>query len=225
MIRTYSYKRDGGRKLSPHFTVREFRCKDGSDKILIDDQLIVVLESLYVNLNCSAINITSGYRTPSHSVAVGGYATDNHTKGIAADIKCKDKNGRLIAASDILTVYEDLGFCQGAGYINKYAVHIDTRAKKCYFIEPSMKTVSSWRGWFNELIREPFSVFIVKDPALNVRTGPGTSSRAIYTIQRLVRVRISIKNQKGTPLTRGSWGNIVNTPNWVSTAPAMVEHL
>jgi hypothetical protein len=34
--------------------------------------------------------ITSGRRTPEQSVAVGGFATDSHTKGLAADIACKD---------------------------------------------------------------------------------------------------------------------------------------
>ena len=34
-VKTYSLKSDGDKQLSPHFKVKEFRCKDGSDKILI----------------------------------------------------------------------------------------------------------------------------------------------------------------------------------------------
>ena len=45
MIKEFSLKRDGNLKLSEHFLVREFACKDGSDKILIDTNLIPILES------------------------------------------------------------------------------------------------------------------------------------------------------------------------------------
>lgn len=31
--------------------------------------------------------VISGYRTPEHSVAVGGFANDPHTRGIAADVE------------------------------------------------------------------------------------------------------------------------------------------
>lgn len=85
----YSLNKDGEKFLSAHFQVKEFKCKDGSDKILINTDLINALEALYKHLNCKAINITSGYRTPTHSVKVGGYSTDQHTKGNAADITCK----------------------------------------------------------------------------------------------------------------------------------------
>ncbi len=34
-VKEYSLKRDGNQKVSADFRVREFRCKDGSDKILL----------------------------------------------------------------------------------------------------------------------------------------------------------------------------------------------
>ena len=40
MIRQYSLAKDGNRKLAPDFKVREFRCKDGSDEILVDEALV-----------------------------------------------------------------------------------------------------------------------------------------------------------------------------------------
>lgn len=39
-IKAYSYAKDGNRKLSANFAVKEFRCKDGSDPIFIDDELV-----------------------------------------------------------------------------------------------------------------------------------------------------------------------------------------
>ena len=44
-IREYSMARDSTRQLSPSFRVREFACK-GSDVVLIDDELVVVLQCI-----------------------------------------------------------------------------------------------------------------------------------------------------------------------------------
>ena len=38
-IKQYSLKKDGAKQLSPAFRVREFRCRDGTDTILIDEAL------------------------------------------------------------------------------------------------------------------------------------------------------------------------------------------
>ena len=45
-IKAYSYAKDGNRKLSANFAVKEFRCKDGSDPIFIDDELVTLLQEL-----------------------------------------------------------------------------------------------------------------------------------------------------------------------------------
>ena len=44
-IREYSMTRDSTRQLSPSFRVREFACK-GSDVVLIDDELVVLLQCI-----------------------------------------------------------------------------------------------------------------------------------------------------------------------------------
>ena len=46
MVKTYSLKKDGSKKLSQNFTVSEFACKDGSDKVLIDTTLVDVLQKI-----------------------------------------------------------------------------------------------------------------------------------------------------------------------------------
>lgn len=148
-IKTYSLIKDGDKYLSDHFQVKEFKCKDGSDKILINTDLITALEKLYSFLDCKAINITSGYRTPTHSVKVGGYATDQHTKGNAADITCKKKNGTYYTSNEICCALEDINHIGGVGKINNTtAVHIDVRGKKCWFDETNgEKTTNSWYSY------------------------------------------------------------------------------
>ena len=41
-IKQYSLKADSAKQLSPAFRVREFRCRDGTDTILIDEGLVVL---------------------------------------------------------------------------------------------------------------------------------------------------------------------------------------
>jgi hypothetical protein len=48
-------------------------------------QLTAQLDALAKSLGLTIYGI-SGYRTPAHSVAVGGFADDPHTKGLAEDI-------------------------------------------------------------------------------------------------------------------------------------------
>lgn len=225
MIKEFSLKREGSTKLSQHFSVREFKCKDGTDKILIDLDLIPVLESLFVNLECKSINITSGYRTPAHSIRVGGYATDKHTQGMAADIKCVDKYGHYITAEKILLCYEDLNFIGGAGYINRYAVHIDTRPKKTYFVEPKNDVIKSWHALFKKLIKTPYIVVESIDSNLNIRRGHSKSASIFCEVPKHTRFRINSKNIHGKMMELGSWGNLSDTGLWASMSPNMVRYI
>ena len=87
---TFSYKEHGNLPLSKNFKVREFRCKDGTDEILIDMALVRYLQQIRDWAGAS-ITINSGYRTPSHNEEVGGSDTSKHMQGKAADIYCSTK--------------------------------------------------------------------------------------------------------------------------------------
>lgn len=60
-IKQYSLAKDGARQLSPAFKVREFRCRDGSDVVMIDESLVVLLQCIREHFG-KPITITSGYR-------------------------------------------------------------------------------------------------------------------------------------------------------------------
>ena len=49
-IKVYSLAKDGSKKLSANFAVREFRCKDGSDPIFIDSELVELLQKIRSHL-------------------------------------------------------------------------------------------------------------------------------------------------------------------------------
>ena len=70
-IKQYSLAKDGAKQLSPAFKVREFRCRDGSDAIMVDEALTVLLQAIREHFG-KAVVITSGYRTATHNTAVGG---------------------------------------------------------------------------------------------------------------------------------------------------------
>ena len=61
-IKAYSLAKDGNKKLSANFAVKEFRCKDGTDPIFIDDVLVKLLQNIRNHFG-KAVTITSAYRT------------------------------------------------------------------------------------------------------------------------------------------------------------------
>ena len=62
-IKSYLAKDDENVKITEHFKVKEFACKDGSPIVFIDEYLVTLLEILRNKLG-KPIIITSGYRTP-----------------------------------------------------------------------------------------------------------------------------------------------------------------
>lgn len=117
-------------KLSAHFDSSEFICKRCGKEGTISEILIRRLEQLHDLMGAKAIIVTSGYRCPDCSVKVGGYRTDAHTKGIAADIRVQKPNGDWYIAEDIAEAAERIGF--GGIGLMQGACHVDTRDVEPY---------------------------------------------------------------------------------------------
>ena len=130
-IKQYSLKADGSRRLAPSFTVREFRCRDGSDAIMIDQTLVVLLQAIREHFN-KPITITSGYRTGTHNTAVGGSKSSQHLLGKAADIQVADTTVEAVAAyaESLMPDWGGVGRYPVKAGRTKGWVHVDTRAKK-----------------------------------------------------------------------------------------------
>lgn len=127
MIKEYSLKRDGDYSLRLHFKVKEFACKDGSDKILIDLDGMTRLENLRVELNRPII-VNSGYRTESYNKSINGAPNSYHCKGQAFDITA---NG--ISMVKLALYASRVGF--NGIIIYKDFVHVDTRDNIYYEIK------------------------------------------------------------------------------------------
>ena len=136
MIRQYSVAKDGNRRLAPDFKVRELRCRDGTDTVMVDEVLTVVLQCIREYFG-KAVTITSGYRTAAHNAAVGGAKSSQHLLGRAADIRVQG-----VSVEDVAAYAESL--MPDWGGVGRYPVkagrttgwvHVDTRADK-----------ARWRG-------------------------------------------------------------------------------
>ncbi len=129
MIQKYDF--NDTTQLSPHFNVKEFRCKCGKEhETLISDELIEKLEKLYAALNCSKIIVTSGYRCTAHDKNVGGSGTGQHTLGNAADICCYGQDGQPISSKVVCCKAQDIGFRGIANITAAYIyTHVDVRDK------------------------------------------------------------------------------------------------
>lgn len=126
MIKEFSLKNSGNMNLSANFKVKEFACRDGADKVLIDVDLVAMLQDLRTYLN-KPITITSGYRTESYNKQCGGAENSYHLKGQAVDIYCTGVKPIVIA---LWAEFNGLG---GIGlYLDRTQefVHIDTRQNK-----------------------------------------------------------------------------------------------
>ena len=51
-LKAYSLARDGALHLTPHFRVREFACRDGSDPIFVEEELAALLEAIRLHFGC-----------------------------------------------------------------------------------------------------------------------------------------------------------------------------
>ena len=123
-INAYSKAKDGGKKLSTNFTVKEFACKDGSDAVLIAPRLVMVLQSIRSHFGVPVV-IHSAYRTPQYNKQANGAEHSQHCYGTAADISVRGQTPAAVAAY-ARQLMPDWG---GVGIYDSFT-HIDVREAK-----------------------------------------------------------------------------------------------
>lgn len=124
-VKTFQKNSSGEKKLSANFKVKEFACKDGSNTIKIDYELVCILQKIR-EVTGKPIIINSAYRTPYWNKVQKGASNSYHLYGRAGDI-------RGAGLDDITAIANSLGV---KGII-KYEsfVHVDTRISKYHVLD------------------------------------------------------------------------------------------
>lgn len=140
MLESYSILKNGNLKLSDHFKVREFYCRDGSDPVFIDTELVDILEKIRLHFD-KPVTITSGFRTASYNELLrkknGASKYSQHLYGKAADIQVLGISVEAVYAyaDKLLASRGGVGiYPPGLGRANGW-VHVDVRKNK-----------SRWKG-------------------------------------------------------------------------------
>ncbi len=122
-VRTYSLAADGNTSVSKNFKVKEFRCKDGEDEILIDVDFVKdKLQKIRDHFE-APVTINSAYRTPEHNKKVKGAKASYHLQGRAFDIVVKGHTPQEVAR------YAQTLGVPGIIQYNTF-VHVDSRSGK-----------------------------------------------------------------------------------------------
>ena len=153
VIKSYSWKSEGEKKLSDNFKVKEFRCKDGSDYILIDSGLVNILQKIRSYFG-KPVTISSAYRNATYNKKIGGASGSLHVKGMAADIVVSG-----IAPAEVAKYAESIGV-KGIGLYETdrdgYFVHVDTRATKSFWYGQAQ----AYRETFGGAVKSEFEQIV-----------------------------------------------------------------
>ena len=134
---TYSLRRDGETRVANNFKVKEFRCKDGSDKILICPETVTILQAIRDYFG-KPVTINSAYRTPTYNKKIGGASRSQHMVGTACDIKVAGVPPTAIAG------YIEANFPNHGVGLYPTFVHVDSRGYKTYWTNGGSKVVKTF---------------------------------------------------------------------------------
>lgn len=159
---TYSLKADGNKYLSTNIKVREFACKDGTDKILIDSNLVAKLQTIR-DFFGKGIIISSGYRTVNYNSLIGGATNSYHCKGMAADfdigIEPSNIDPRLVAMYADTLLFGGIGryiYADGRSWI-----HCDTGIKGKYWIATAPHRAYTYIDTFLPTLKKQLQFIII----------------------------------------------------------------
>ena len=102
-----------------YFSTEEFDCQETGENQM-SPEFLNMLDILRENAGFPFV-ITSGYRSPNHSIEAKKEKAGTHAQGIAADIKVNSGAERMVIVKEALA----LGFT-GIG-VAKTFIHVDIR--------------------------------------------------------------------------------------------------
>jgi hypothetical protein len=134
-----------GMKLSPHFTLKQFICKEDATKtfpkyVVVQERLLLTLEAVFERVAAlgfreDALHVMSAYRTPYYNHAIGDVKYSMHQFGGAADVYVDGLDASVLRAeidrlmtTDPRRLQGGLGLYPGTRTHPPF-VHVDVRGK------------------------------------------------------------------------------------------------
>lgn len=106
----------------PNFSKSEFDCQQTGENEMCH-HFMTLLQKLRIAYD-KPMTITSGYRSPSHSIESNKSTPGTHAQGIAADIACRGADAYSIIELAVNFGFTGIGICQkGAPRF----IHLDMR--------------------------------------------------------------------------------------------------
>lgn len=118
-------------KLTPNFSLSEFRCKDGTD---VPEDLMDNVSLLCENLQVlrdhigMPIRVISGYRSPKYNRRIGGARKSQHMTAKAADIKVRGMSPAEVKEVIVQLIKEGKMMKGGIGLYTTFT-HYDVRGR------------------------------------------------------------------------------------------------
>lgn len=166
MVIDYS-KHDGATRLSKNFKLREFRCKCGCGKALVDERLVEILQQIRDHFGKS-VNINSGCRCATLNAKVGGDPNSSHMQGMAADITVTG-----VKPAEVAKYAESIGV-RRIGLYDAGFVHIGSGTKKLFWKNKNSNQVATFGGF------EPYT--LTMDPLSR-----GMKNERVRAVQQLLQ--------------------------------------
>ena len=119
-------------QLTKNFSLSEFACRDGRP---VPDIYLPNVQQLAENLQIlrdeigEPIHINSSYRPPDYNKKIGGAKNSQHLTASAADITCKSKSPKQLAAIVERLIKEGKLYFGGIGIYPGF-IHVDIRKNK-----------------------------------------------------------------------------------------------
>lgn len=129
-IKKYAY--NDKTQLTKNINVSELKClgKGHTHNSLIDIDHVNKVQAFMNWAGYDRVDFSCFYRCKEYEKSKGRKGTSQHCISCASDQKFS-KNGKVVSAKEVCCKAQDYGF-KGIGYINKYYVHLDSRAKGSY---------------------------------------------------------------------------------------------
>lgn len=106
----------------PNFSKSEFDCQQTNDNEMTHE-FMTLLQKMR-NAYGKPMKITSGYRSPKHSIEAKKSTPGTHAQGIACDIACSGRDALTIIELALNFGFTGIGVCQKG---DARFIHVDIR--------------------------------------------------------------------------------------------------